>query len=192
SWFRFVPHPFGKQSPKSRLQSRPVARVFRPRLELCEDRLLPSVFTVTDLGDSGSGSDLHGDLRYCISQANANADRINQIVFQPGLTGSVRLAQGALSITKELVIDGPGQDLLTISGNGRSGVLYVSQSALHVNTVFVADLTIADGTGFTVAGKIYGGGIYTTAADLTLTNVTVAGNSIPQQASGAGRKLHDC
>src|SRR5439155_17884418 len=124
--------------------------------------------------DSGSGSALQGDLRYCITQANANADRINQIVFQPGLTGTVRLTQGVLSITKELVIDGPGQDLITISGNGQSGVFYVTQSALHVNTVFVADLTIAEGTGFTVDGKIYGGGIYMTSADLTLTHVTVS------------------
>jgi hypothetical protein len=155
-------------------------------LELCEDRLLPSVFTVTDLGDAGQGSALQGDLRYCITQANANADPINQIVFQPGLTGTIGLTQGALSLTKELVIDGPGQDLLKISGNGQSGVFHVTQSAPHVNTVYISDLTISDGTGFNVNGKFYGGGIYTTAADLTLTNVTVSGNSVLPRVGDSG------
>jgi hypothetical protein len=178
SWFRFVPYPSQKT-------------LFRPRLEWFEDRLLPSVFMVTDLGDAGNGSNLQGDLRYCITHANANTDPINQIVFQPGLTGTIGLTQGGLSITKEIVIDGPGQDLLTISGNGQSGVFSVTQSGSHVNTVFISDLTIADGTGFTVNGKIYGGGIYTTSTDLTLTRVTVAGNVIPKAQEGDGGGIYN-
>src|SRR5262249_37865845 len=117
-------------------------------------------------------------------------DHLNQIVFQPGLTGTIRLTQGPLSVSKELVIDGPGQDLLTVSGNGQSGVLYITQSA---HTVFVADLTIADGTGFNVDGKIYGGGIYadvTFGASVTLTNVTVAGNSTPGQGDSFGGGIY--
>jgi hypothetical protein len=151
---------------------------------------LLSTFTVIDLGDASEGSGLEGDLRYCITQANANADAINQIVFQPGLSGTISLTQGALSITKELVIDGPGQDLLTVSGNGQSGVFYVTRSNVHRNTVFIADLTIADGTGFPVDGKIYGGGIYTTSADLTLTHVSVSGNAIPQAEEGGGGGIY--
>jgi hypothetical protein len=152
--------------------------------------LLPSAFTVVDLGDAGTGSGLEGDLRYCITQANANADHINRIMFQPSLTGTIRLTQGALSITKELVIDGPGQDLLTVSGNGQSGVFYVTDSNGRTNTVFVADLTIADGTGFKVDGDSYGGGIYTRSADLTLTNVTVSGNSITRRGDTGGGGIY--
>jgi hypothetical protein len=188
SWFTFMRNSFGQQPLKRRVRS--LRQKIRLHLELCEERLLPSIFTVTDLGDSGLGSDLQGDLRYCITQANANAAHINQIVFQADLTGTVRLAQGALSITKELVIDGPGQDLLTISGNGQSGVFYVSQSAEHENGVFIAGLTISGGTGFSVDGKIEGGGIYTTSADLTLTDVTVSGNSTPGRGDSGGGGIY--
>jgi hypothetical protein len=190
SWPTLIRKLFGQQPTKRRFSSRPSARVIRPRLEPFEDRLLPSVYTVVDLGDAGIGSGLEGDLRYAITQANANADNFNRVVFQPGLTGTIHLTQGPLSITKELEIDGPGQDLLTVSGDGQSGVLFVTQSALHVNTVFVSDLTIADGTGFTFAGKVFGGGIYTTSADLTLTRVTVSGNSIPQAPEGGGGGIY--
>ena len=190
SWSAFFRSFLGKRASKPRLRSRSAARVSRPKLEIREDRLLPSVFTVTDLGDSGSGSDLQGDLRYCITQANADADPINQIVFQPGLTGTIRLTQGALAITKELVMDGPGQDRLTVSGNGQSGGFYVTDSHEHTNTVLVADLTVADGIGFNVDGKIDGGGIYTGNADLTLTRVTVSGNSTPGPGDSGGGGIY--
>jgi hypothetical protein len=162
----------------------------RLTLEVLEERSLLSTFTVTDLGDTGQGSGQEGDLRYCITQANTNAEHINQIVFQPGLAGTIRLTQGPLAITKELVLDGPGQDLLTVSGNGQSGVLDVTKSAAHMNTVDVADLTIAGGTGFNVDGQVYGGGIYSTFADLTLTRVTVSGNSIPGGGDGGGGGIY--
>ena len=43
----------------------------RPTLLALEDRRLLSTFTVNSTGDSGTGSGLVGDLRYCITQANA-------------------------------------------------------------------------------------------------------------------------
>jgi len=60
------------------LFARPVIRPFRkapfrarPALELLEDRWVPSTFIVNSTGDTGPGSGLIGDLRYCITQANA-------------------------------------------------------------------------------------------------------------------------
>ena len=53
SWSRFFVPTFRSRSPKRRRRSRPAGVVFRPQLEPCENRLLPSTFTVTDLGDAG-------------------------------------------------------------------------------------------------------------------------------------------
>src|SRR5262249_10315817 len=94
---------------------------FRPRIEGLEPRLVPSTYVVTDLGDSGAGSGRQGDLRYCIDAANADDKARDRIVFQPGLTGTITLVRGELDVTKSLEIDGPGADLLTISGNHQSG-----------------------------------------------------------------------
>lgn len=107
SWSTFVWQPFWMRSPKRRLRSHTAAKVFRPRLESYEDRLLPSTFTVIDLGDAGRGSGLQGDLRYAINTANTNADLSNHIVFQPGLTGTVTLVQGTLMVSKALELSGP-------------------------------------------------------------------------------------
>src|SRR5215831_16207832 len=43
----------------------------QPTLLALEDRRLLSTFTVNSTGDTGAGSGLVGDLRYCITQANS-------------------------------------------------------------------------------------------------------------------------
>src|SRR6266849_2577185 len=71
---------------KSGRHARPVSKApFRPRLEALEDRTLLSTFMVDRLTDMGEGSDLAGDLRYCITQA-ANGDSI-----QFGVQGVINL-----------------------------------------------------------------------------------------------------
>jgi hypothetical protein len=147
--------------------------------------LLPSVFTVTDLGDSGIGSDLQGDLRYCITQANANADPSNQVVFDPSLSGTITLTQGPLTISKDLEIDGPGRGLVTVSGNHQSGVFNIGADP-GVQTVTMSGLTIADGTGILVGGQLQGGGIYNDHAHLTVSNCTVSGNDVGIHGNGGG------
>ena len=157
----------------------------RLRVVPLEHRLLPSTFTVTDLGDAGMGSDLQGDLRYCITQANANDDPANQIQFQPGLAGTITLTQGSLDITKDLEIDGPGQDLLTISGNHESGVFNITAGP-RVKVVTISGLTIADGTGVIVNGLNVGGGIYNDHAQLTVSDCTITGNAVDGVGLGGG------
>jgi predicted outer membrane repeat protein len=166
-----------------------VATVFRPRLEWCEERLLPSVFTVTDLGDAGIGSDLQGDLRYCITQANGNADPGNQVVFDPALSGTISLTQGPLTVSKDLDVDGPGRDVVTVSGKRQSGVFNISADP-GVRAVTMSGLTIADGTGILVGSQQLGGGIYNDHADLTLTDCTVSGNAVGATGYGGGIYLN--
>ena len=78
-----------KRSWTRHLFTRPVGRTIRkaphrvrPVLEALEDRWVPSTFTVNSTGDTGAGSGLMGDLRYCITQANADGAS-NTITFDP-------------------------------------------------------------------------------------------------------------
>ncbi len=168
---------------------RPAARrhrgSYRPILELLECRAVPSTFTVTSLADRGTGSGLRGDLRYAIDTANANPDPSNRIVFRPGLAGTITLAQGSLDITKDLEIDGPGQDLLTVSGNHQSGVFNITADP-RVQVVSLSGLTIADGTGVSVNGLNVGGGIYNDHAQLTVSDCTITGNAVNGVGLGGG------
>jgi hypothetical protein len=158
----------------------------RLSLESLEDRTVPSTFTVVDLGDAGVGSGLTGDLRYAIDTANSNADLSNRIVFQPGLTGTITLTQGKLVVSKPLGIFGPGADLSTISGNHQSGVLDIEAPAGQ--TVFLSDVTIADGTGAGRAelGLPAGGGLFNDAATLVLERTMFSRNTLPFEHWGGG------
>jgi hypothetical protein len=150
-------------------------------LEYLEDRLVPSLFTVTDFGDAGIGSDGSGDLRYAITAANTNDDLSNTIVFDPSLSGTISLAQGPLTINKDLEIDGPGPDVLTVSGNDQSGVFSIPADPGGQN-VTISGLTIADGTGV----QNRGGGVFSDHATLTLSGCTVAGNAVGSSGFGGG------
>jgi hypothetical protein len=152
-------------------------------LEGLENRLMPSTYTVTDLGDNGVGSGRQGDLRYCINAANTDDKASDRIVFQPGLTGTITLSQGELDITKSLQIDGPGADLVTISGNHKGGVFALTNDP-RLQGFRLAGVTVADGTGILdpFFGNFYaGGGLYdyNDHATLTLTHCTFADNAVP-------------
>src|SRR6516162_2363451 len=109
---------------------------FRPRLEILEDRTVPSTLTVTNNLDSGAGS-----LRDAIKNANSG----DMIVFAPSLNGqTITLTSGELAFSKSLDIEGPGASLLAISGNNASRVFDISQNQTPV-TVTIAGLTIENG-----------------------------------------------
>src|SRR5687768_4717120 len=92
-------------------------RRFLPRLEAMEDRSLPSTFTVLNLADSGEGS-----LRQAVLDANAQSGA-DLIRFAPAARdGTITLTSGELSIIDDLMIDGPGVNRLTVSGNHASRV----------------------------------------------------------------------
>jgi hypothetical protein len=154
-------------------------------VEALEDRTLPSTFTVVDLGDAGTGSGLQGDLRYAIDTANADSDPSNQIEFQAGLAGTITLTQGPLAISKDLEIDGPGPDVVTVSGNHQSGVVEITDDP-DVQVVNLSGLTIADGTGVVVNGNLVGGGIYDDHAALTLSSCAITGNDLGGSGQGGG------
>src|SRR3989442_790289 len=85
-------------------------RAFVPHLEAPEDRTLLSTFLVDRLTDTGAGMGLTGDLRYCITQANARPGD-DAITFS--VTGTINLT-GALPALSNIDLQGPGASSLTV------------------------------------------------------------------------------
>jgi predicted outer membrane repeat protein len=132
-----------------------------------------ATLTVTNFGDSGAP----GQLRTLINNAVAG----DTIVIPPGtITLPLSLdedanATGDIDIRKDLTIQGVGADRSAIVISGGERVFDVFAPA----TVAISNMTIRGGFGNNFGG---GGGIRN-AGTLTLTDVTVSGNTAP---SGGG------
>lgn len=76
-------------------------------------------FEVNNLVDDPAGlCPVNCTPRDAAAQANANTEA-DTIIFQSGLTGTIRLTQGeiALGSPYALTIEGPGRDVLSVSGD---------------------------------------------------------------------------
>jgi hypothetical protein len=142
-------------------------RAYRPRFEVLEARHLLSTYVVDNLGDSGSGSGLAGDLRYCINQA-ADGDAITF-----GVTGTIQLFSALPDLTHNISIEGPGPSLMTVSGLGQFFTSFRVFTVLEGATVSISGLTITNG----YPDDVLGGGI-ANFGTLTLSNSTVTGNRV--------------
>jgi hypothetical protein len=128
---------------------------------MLEDRNLLSIFTVDHLADDALGSGLNGSLRYCINHTT-DGDSI-----QFGVTGTINLTGNLPDLSHSVGIQGPGANLLTVSGAGHAnGIFTVGGGA----TVAIAGLKISGGYG---DAGVSNSGI---SGTLTLTNVSVTGN----------------
>jgi hypothetical protein len=121
-------------------------------------------FEVTNLDDVGAGS-----LRDAIAAANG-APGADVITFAPGLTGTIRLGSGQLTISDSLQIVGPGRGALTVDGGGASRVFDVPLSPGDV-AVAISGLTVSNGNAQT------GGGIRVQDESLSLDDVALTGNT---------------
>jgi predicted outer membrane repeat protein len=171
-WLSNLGGPLARRKPLS------VPSRFRPRLEALEERWQPSTLTVTNNHDSGTGS-----LRATISAAHSG----DTIDFAPGLFAggpeTISLTSGELLLGKNLVITGPSQSSLTLSGNKTSRVFEVAAG----KQVAVSGMTISNG--FDVAG----GGILNNGT-LTLSNSTLSNDSANmygKRASNAGGAIEN-
>jgi hypothetical protein len=139
-------------------------------LEILEDRGQPSTLTVLNNLDKGQGS-----LRETIAHAKSG----DTIVFSPSLHGqTIVLTSGELEIKESLEIEGPGADLLAISGNDTSRVFDIHDGL----TVTIAGLTITHGRG----GGRGGGAISNVGSTLILANDVLSDNVVV--GGGGGNK----
>src|SRR5262245_36581100 len=156
--------------PRSRRRPMPKRRGGVGRLEILEDRTVPSIFTVSNLADSGGGS-----LRQAILDANSQAGA-DTIVFDQQVTGTIALTSGQLTVTDSVLIAGPGADRLAVSGGGNSRIFSVLGSV----DVTIGGLTAADGFVFSqdvAPGLVLGGGLLNLGGYVTLRQVQFSNNT---------------
>jgi len=153
------------RTPKT-VSQRPRARV---RLHSLEDRAVPAVFTVTDLGDAGLGAGTSGDLRFCIQQAEDEINFPGADTINISLKGTIFQALGTYNITTPISIVGPGSADLKVDGQGLGTIFTIAPTAnVAVN---ISGLTIFNG--FTATA---GGGMLASVTDLNLTDVIFDAN----------------
>jgi hypothetical protein len=150
-----------------------------------------NTITVTNTNDSGPGS-----LRQAMADAN-DGDTINATV----VSGSIKLSSGELLVNKNVTINGPGAEKLSVESTRLSRVFEIASGEI----VTISGLAINNGQAV-VGGGIYnagrlqvigcgisdneagelrenglGGGIYNaTGAEITVINSTISGNGADQ------------
>ncbi|EEE37667.1 hemolysin-type calcium-binding protein [Rhodobacteraceae bacterium KLH11] len=177
----------------------------------------PDTLTVTTNLDTGDDATVTGDLlaeiadggglslREAILLANAdegfNTVNFDATVFSGGLDSVIRLgAQGALSVTDSIAIDGSTGVDVVVTGD-------INGDDALIDGTFVTDITASGGAvgdnttvfnlgasaasvafdGLTITGGNTtgnGGGIFSETATLTLANSTVAGNTSSSNGGG--------
>ncbi len=142
-----------------------------------------TTFTVTNSADTNDGvCDGDCSLREAIGGANNEANADSAVLFDPSFNSprTIALSNGEIStvIGKTLVINGPGADLLTISGNNQSRILYNRWLLL------LSGVRLTGGNGVGAGDTGSGGAIYSSGWFLTVVNSIISGNSSQQYGGG--------
>jgi hypothetical protein len=152
----------------------PVRRSRRLQIEALEERWVPATLTVTNLNDDGRV--------FSLRETMMRAQPRDTINFAPGLHGTITLFMGSLVVQKDVTIQGPGADQITISGNNRFTVFYVSADMTRgvPFTLNLSGVTIANGNAAPTPPTFYdplpgGGGIYNSSGIVSLSNCVVTG-----------------
>src|SRR5437762_10672308 len=127
-----------------------------------------NTITVTNTNDGGRGS-----LRQAIADAN-NGDTISAT----GVFGSIELSSGELPVNKNLTINGPGADKLSVENTHSSRVFEIGSDKI----VAISGLAINSGE------AALGGGIYN-AGILEITRCSISGNetgAVRERGLGGG------
>lgn len=159
----------------AKTRKRRAVRTRRVSFEPLEPRLPLATITVTSLADNMI-VDGQVTLREAIEAANTNtsvdgsaagdvANRLDEIVFQPGLSGKLDLNGTELTVTERLTIVGPGRDLLTIDARELSRHFRVTA---NTTTLTLDGLTLTRGK---VAGN--GGAVFSEGLAVVIENSAI-------------------
>ncbi|MGA3171480.1 MAG: choice-of-anchor Q domain-containing protein [Chthoniobacteraceae bacterium] len=141
-----------------------------------------TVLTLSSTADSGAGT-----LRAAITTAQSG-----DTIDATQLTGTIALTSGSLAILDSIAIQGPGADLLSVSGDASTIFIVSGSASVSISGLAITTGSAAFGGGIVTGGTLAltdcaivgntaanaGGGIYNTGA-LTITGCTIAGNSAP-------------
>lgn len=133
---------------------------------------LAATITVTSTGDNGPGT-----LRAALAAASPGDS------IQFAVTGVIALTSGELLIDKNVTIDGPGANVLTVSREttaSRFRIFHITPG----HTVTIQGITITKG--YINFGFVAGGGIYNDHSNLTVNKCIVTGNSTVIQGGFSG------
>jgi hypothetical protein len=111
--------------------------------------------------------------------ASAEGTPGGTVVMPASLPGTYTLSHGALEITGDLTITGPGAGTVSISGGGASQLISIPAAA---TIAAISGVALDDGS---LTGLASAGGAVRNSGTLTLTNVTVNGNSVVTGPGGA-------
>src|SRR5262249_18500152 len=114
-----------------------------------------NTITVTNTNDSGPGS-----LRQAMADAN-DGDTINAT----GVSGSIELSSGELLVDKNVTVNGPGAEKLSVENTHWSRVFEIASGKI----VAISGLAINSGQ------AVVGGGIYN-AGILEIVGCSISGN----------------
>jgi hypothetical protein len=137
---------------------------------------VPHVLTVTATTDTGAGSGTSGDLRYCITQANLDANTpVPDLIDMTGVSGTISLGSALPTLTNTTIINGPGSANLTVTrGTGSFRIINFAPTQTTA-TLTMSGFKITNGNGAAVAG---GGIALAGGSGLSLSNMTLQGNSV--------------
>jgi CSLREA domain-containing protein len=172
----------------------PFARIEEGRIDMgAIELIVPAMLVVDTLADEIDGNHGAGEfsLREAIGFANISTDA-ETITFHPSLTSggpaTLTLTGGDLEIRNSMTINGPGAPVLTIdasgndptptTNNGDGSRVFTIFGVVGGSTVTISGLTLTGGD----AGSR--GGAVSNSADLTLTRVTISGNSAGTPSTG--------
>ncbi len=172
---------------------RPRSRLTRLMPDGSLDVPEPMTFIVTKVEDTNDGvcnSDC--SLREAIAAANSS-ESTDTIVFDPtAFSGprTISLSNGQLAVcnTGDLTINGPGADLLTLSGNHLSRIMRLfAGPVVTINQLKFSNgnAHTGDFSGCTAGNDLsVGGAAIENRADLTLNNVVISNNEVTGSGGG--------
>ena len=133
-------------------------------LERLEDRLvMNNSFNVTSLADSGTGS-----LRAAIASASSG----DTIIFSgAAASGTIKLQSGQITLNKNLNIQGPGANTLTVDRDSTASAFGLFL-IMNGSTVTISGLTLTGGN-----SSLGSGGAILNGGTLTLSSCIITGNS---------------